>query len=335
MSLSSRDSQNWTREAQTPCTVIVASFRPGSLIHRCVRSLLAQEGAPPEIIIVDSSGDGTAAQLRAAFPTITVIDLPRQTPQAVARKIGVKHARTQFIAITDQDCEVPSDWLQRLLSRHGQGHYDAVGGAITNGTPESAVGTASYLIEFNEFLPEGRPRLTEMIPHCNICFRREAFDTYGPFIEAPPGAEDLLYNFSLCQKGGRLFFDPTISVTHLNRTDFRSFLQHQWVLGFGSAVARRAAPLPGQIFVRYPFLSYGLPLVRLFRTMSRLLFSHRPIFWRYLRLLPLLLPGYMRWSSGFRSGARTSSSLPRLNLSQPVAQSFTKPESAPREIHAR
>lgn len=334
MSRSYSDSKSQAYEPDALCTVVVASFRPGSLIHRCVRSLLGQEGAPLKVIVVDSSGDDTAAQLRAAFPTISVIDLPHQTPQATARNIGVAHARTPFIAITDQDCEVPSDWLQRLLSWHAQGHYDAVGGAIANGTPESAVGAASYLIEFNEFLPMGTPRLTKMIPHCNICFRREVFDTYGAFIEAPPGAEDLLYNFSLRQKGGRLFFDPAISVTHLNRTNFRSFLQHQWMLGFGSAVARRAAPLQGQIFVHFPLLSYGLPFVRLFRTMSRLLFSHRPIFWRYLQLLPILLPGYMRWASGFRTGARDSSPLPRVDLSQPVAPSLTGPETVHRETHA-
>jgi len=333
MSRAPLDSQGQTHNPETLCSVIVASFRPGSLIHRCVRSLLTQEDASPSIIVVDSSGDETAAQLRAAFPTISVIDLPHQTPQSIARRIGIEHARTPFIAITDQDCEVPSNWLQQLLFHHAQAHYDAVGGSIANGTPESAVGTASYLIEFNEFLPDGEPHLTQMIPHCNICFRREVFDSYGPFIEAPPGAEDLLYNFWLSQNGGRLFFDPAIAVRHLNRTDFRSFLRHQWLLGFGSAMARRAAPLSGQIFIRFPFLSYGLPFVRLFRTMSRLLRSHRFIFLRYLRLLPVLLPGYLRWASGFRAGAHAPSSLPLLNPSRPDEHNFTRPQTAPRETH--
>jgi GT2 family glycosyltransferase len=317
------------------CAVVVASFRPGPLIHLCVRSLLAQIGvSSPEIIVVDSSGDGTATQLRTSFPTITVIELPRQTPQAAARNIGVAHSREQFIAFTDQDCIVPQDWLLQLLSWHNQENYDAVGGAIGNGTPESAVGAASYLIEFNEFLPTGKPRLAEMIPHCNICFRREVFTTVGPFIEAPPGAEDLLYNFCVRQQGGRLLFDPSIVVTHLNRTDFSAFLRHQWELGFGSAIARRSAMLKGQPFVHYPFLAYGLPLVRVVRTLSRLFLHNRAALRRYLRLLPFLMPGYFRWTSGFLAGVRSDCPPLPLALKRVVAQETDEPAMTRQEMHS-
>lgn len=300
------------------CAVVVASFRPGPLIHRCLRSLLTQEGVPaPEIVVVDSSADGTVAQLRQQFPTITVIELDRQTPQSAARNIGIAHTRAQFVAITDHDCVVPSNWLQRLLSWHAQGHYEAVGGAVGNGTPDNAVGTASYLIEFNEFLPIGVPQSVDMIPHCNICFRREVFTKIGPFIESPPGAEDLLYNFLICQQGGRIFFDPNIVVTHLNRTGFRTFLRHQRLLGFGSAVARRMATLKGQIFVRHPALAYGLPLLRLVRTTSRLFVHNRPVLLQYLRLLPLIIPGYIRWTAGFLAGLRQDLPVPPATSSEP------------------
>jgi len=271
---------------------------------------------------VDSSGDGTAAQLRASFPSVTVIELPRQTPQAAARNIGVAYSLAKFVAFTDQDCVAPPDWLRRLLSWHERGHYDAVGGAVGNGTPENAVGTASYLIEFNEFLPAGKPWLAEMIPHCNICFRREVFTKVGPFIEAPSGAEDLLYNFLVRQRGGgRLLFDPNTVVTHINRTDFSAFLRHQWELGFGSAVARRTATLKGQPFVHYPLLAYSLPLVRFLRTLSRLLLHNRPALRRYLRLLPFLIPGYFRWTAGFLAGLHPAISPPQLSPKISMPQS--------------
>jgi GT2 family glycosyltransferase len=290
------------------------------LIYRCLNSLLTQEGVPPpEIIVVDSSANGTAARLQREFSSVTVIQLDRQTPQSAARNIGIARTQAQFIAITDHDCVVPPDWLHRLLARHKQGHYQAVGGAVGNGTPDNAVGTASYLIEFNEFLPVGAPRCVAMIPHCNICFRREVFSTIGPFVEAPPGAEDLLYNFLIHQRGGRILFDPNIVVTHLNRTDFRTFLQHQRLLGFGSAVARRSVALKGQIFVRYPLLAYGLPLLRLVRTTGRLLMHNRPALFRYLQLLPFLVPGYVRWTAGFLAGLHQEPSVMPLEVKQASA----------------
>lgn len=287
------------------CAVVVASFRPGQLIDQCLHSLLAQEGvANVQIVVIDSSADGTAERLRRDFPTIDVIGLAQQTHQSIARNIGIAHTQAPFIAITDQDCLVPPDWLARLLARHQADNYAVVGGAIGNGTPESVVGTASYLIEFNEFLPADSSHLVPTVPHCNVCFRREAFSTVGPFVAMPPGAEDQVYNFLLSQKGQRILFDPAIVVTHQNRTDFSAFLRHQRLLGFGSAIARRTVAIPGQLFIHHPTLAYTLPFVRLLRTQARLLSTNRPALLRYLRLLPLLLPGYVSWTKGFRAGLR-------------------------------
>jgi GT2 family glycosyltransferase len=284
---------------------VVASFKPGHLIDRCLPSLLAQQGiADLEIIVVDSSANGTAERLQQDFPTVNVINLEQQTPQSIARNLGVARTHAPFVAITDQDCVVPADWLIRLLARHREGEYAAVGGAIGNGTPASAVGTASYLIEFNEFLPVGEPRLVTMVPHCNVCFRREVFTTVGPFVAVPPGAEDLVFNFLLCQQGGHILFDPAIVVEHLNRTAFLRFLRHQRLLGFGSAVARQTAALKGQVFIRHPSLVYSLPLVRLVRTVGRLLVNNRSALLRYLSLLPILLPGHAAWTAGFLTGVR-------------------------------
>jgi len=275
------------------------------VIDQCLTALLAQQGVPHfQIIVVDSSADGTVERLRRDFPIVEVIALDQQTHQSSARNIGITYTQASFIAITDQDCIAPPDWLARLLVRHQDGDYAVVGGAIGNGTPKNTVGTASYLIEFNEFMPTGKLRLVSMVPHCNVCFRREVFSTVGPFVAVPPGAEDQVFNFLLCQRGQRILFDPAIVVDHLNRTDFSTFLRHQRLLGFGSAVARRTVAIPGQMFVRHPFLAYALPLVRLGRTTGRLLSSNRPALLQYFRLLPILLPGYVSWTKGFLAGLR-------------------------------
>lgn len=299
------DSGPRTPDLGLSCAVVVASFKPGHLIDRCLHSLLAQQGiADLQIVVVDSSANGTAERLQRDFPMIEVVGLAQQTPQSIARNIGVARTHAPFVAITDHDCVVPPDWLARLLAHHREGEYAVVGGAVGNGTPTSAVGTASYLIEFNEFLPAGKPRLVTMVPHCNVCFRREVFTTVGSFVAVPPGAEDLVFNFLICQQGGRILFDPAIVVEHLNRTAFLRFLRHQRLLGYGSAVARQTVALKGQILLRRPSLIYSLPFVRLVRTAARLAVSNRLTLLRYLSLLPILLPGHLTWTWGFRSGVR-------------------------------
>ena len=326
------DAGRRTPDAGLSCAVVVASFRPGHLINRCLHSLLAQQGiAELEVVVVDSSTNGTAERLRRDFPTVEIIGLDRQTPQSMARNIGVARTHAPFVAITDHDCVVPPDWLVRLLTHHRQGEYAAVGGAVGNGTPTNSVGTASYLIEFNEFMPVGEPRLVTMVPHCNVCFRREVFTTVGPFVEVPPGAEDLVFNFLLCQQGGRILFDPAIVVEHINRKAFLKFLRHQRLLGIGSAVARRTVALDGQIFVRYPGLACSLPLIRLLRTGARLASNNPTILRRYLMLLPILLPGYALWTAGFFAGLRRP--LPVTSVTSPRDGSLTrKPEEAPENL---
>jgi len=286
-------------------SVVVPSYRPGTLLEGCVEALLRQEAPVPyEVIVVDSSADGTAERLAARFPACRTIALATRTPQAMARNVGVAAARGAYVALTDHDCLVPRDWLARLLGRHAGGDYAAVGGAVANGTPRSLVGTAAYWIEFNDFTP-GRPSgPVPQVPHCNVCFRRDALPTDGPFPALPPCAEDLTFNHLLTSAGGTIFFDAGIVVTHLNRTRAGAYLSHQYVLGAGSAVARRLVPLPGGLFLRQPLLAPVLPVVRLAGTLGRIARRHPARMPLVVALLPLLLAGYACWTAGFLHGRR-------------------------------
>ncbi len=286
-------------------SVLVPSYRPGRLIDGCLAGLLAQDlGEPYEIIVVESSGDGTAERLRAAFPTIRVIAPPDRTFPAEAQNIGVTAAQGAFVAITNHDCLVPPGWLRGLLARHDAGDYAAVGGAVLNGTPRSLVGTAAYWSEFNEFTP-GRPAgVVPGVPQCNVCFRRTALVGAAPFPAVRFGAEELTFNYELTRAGGAIFFDPGVPVTHLNRTSLAAFLRHQRALGAGSAMARRLVPLPGAIATRHPFLIPLLVPLRIGRLLARVARRHPRELLRAVLLLPLFTAGYATWAVGFRRGAR-------------------------------
>ncbi len=284
-------------------SVIVPCYRPGGMIDDCLTTVLDQElDAPYEVIVVESSGDGTAARLAEKFPACRVIAPPARTFPAEAQNIGVAAARAAFIAITNHDCLVPRGWLAGLLARHAAGSYAAVGGAVANGTPESLIGTAAYWCEFNEFTPGRSAGTVPGVAQCNVCFRREALAGPTPFPTVRFGAEELTFNYELTRAGGVFHFDPTIVVTHRNRTTWRAFLDHQWVLGMGSAMARRLVPLPGGVLIRHPALIPLLPGFRLGRLLARVARRHPRELPRTLVLSPLLLAGYVRWAAGFRRG---------------------------------
>jgi hypothetical protein len=140
------------------------------------------------------------------------------------------------------------------------------------------------------------------VPHCNVCFRRQALPGGAPFPAVRPCAEDLTFNHLLTTRGATMYFDPTIVVRHLNRTRLREFVAHQRELGAGSAVARRLVPLAGGVFVRHPALTVFLPAVRLIGTLARVTRRHPRELPMFLALLPLLLRGYVAWTRGFLEG---------------------------------
>lgn len=286
-------------------SVVVPCYRPGPLIDGCLEGLLDQDlDGPYEVIVVESSGDGTAERLRARFSRCRVIAPPARTLPAEAQNIGVAAATGAFIAITNHDCVIPRDWLRRLLARHAAGTYAAVGGAVANGTPRSLVGTTAYWSEFNEFTT-GRPAgEVPGVPQCNVCFRRTALVGSAPFPTVRFGAEELTFNYELTRAGGVFFFDPSIVITHVNRTTVRAFLAHQRILGIGSAMARRLVPLSGAVLIRHPALIPLLPALRLTRLLSRVARRHPGELPKVIGLAPLLLIGYAVWAAGFWRGSR-------------------------------
>jgi GT2 family glycosyltransferase len=286
-------------------SVVVPCYRPGALIDGCLAGLLEQDlDGPYEVIVVESTGDGTAERLTSRFPRCRVIAPRARTLPAEAQNIGVAAAAGPFIAITNHDCLVPRSWLRSMLVRHGAGTYAAVGGAIANGTPRSLVGTAAYWSEFNEFTTGRHAEPVPGVPQCNVCFRRTALVGATPFPTVRFGAEELTFNYELTRAGGVFFFDPAIVVTHLNRTTLQAYLTHQRVLGMGSAMARRLVPLPGTVLIRHPALIPLLPLLRVSRLLSRVARRHPGELPKVLGLTPLLLLGYTIWAAGFWTGRR-------------------------------
>jgi glycosyltransferase involved in cell wall biosynthesis len=281
--------------------VIIPSYNGSNTIRRCVQSVLEQDLQDPyEVIVVDSSDDGTDEILRQHFPSIRLLRLPQRTAAGEARNLGVETAGSQFLAFTDADCIVSRDWLRRMLARHGEGEYTAVGGSILNGTPESFVGSAEHLFAFNEFLPQSPERLVPSMPTCNVCYRASTLAEQRFESDWPTGwASDLMLNWRLSRRQAKLLFDPTIQVTHINRTRLLISLRHQYLIGKSSCWVRKRTDLPGRFFVDHPMLAPAVSLVRMTRIALRLWQTDRTQTVRFLRLLPWVALDALAWGAGF------------------------------------
>lgn len=286
-------------------------------IEACLESLLSQEAAPGEIIVVDSSSDGTSGIVTRQFPQVKLRQKKKPSFPGPARNYGASKANGSIIAFIDADCVAEPDWTRRIVAWHNQGHQ-VVGGAITVGNPANPVAWAGHLSEFREFRPIGEPRPVPHIPTCNISYRKKLIDETGGFPDSYYPQEDLLFNYMLNQKGLQIWFDPEMQVRHFCRERLPDFLSHQHRIGRvthstllrielpGSTVARRAwlawmvAPLLGLVkFLRTVPLLHARSAQ--FQTCPTLSYGSQ----RFIRLkiLALLVLGCLWWGRGFAAGA--------------------------------
>ena len=95
-------------------SVVIVSYNTRDVTCRCVQSVLASCDATVQVIVVDNcSSDGSAMELRARFPQITVIDSPANGGFAFGNNIGFEHAVGRYVLVLNPDAEVEPDTIAR------------------------------------------------------------------------------------------------------------------------------------------------------------------------------------------------------------------------------
>jgi glycosyltransferase involved in cell wall biosynthesis len=289
------------QQIEPQVSIIIPCYNSERTIRQCLTAIFNQRTTIPfDVIVVDSSTDSTPRIVEQDFPASRLFHLSRRTFAGAARNIGMRASKAPFCLMIDSDCIAAPDVVERVIARHKEATYAAVGGSLANGTPRSLSGWTGYLIEFKEFMPAAPKRLEKGMPTANIAYRREALERFGGFDDDMWLAEDILLNYRMFSAGEQLLFDPEITVTHLNRTGWREVLSYQVSLGKLSAVARRRGGLPGSFLLDYPILVLLMPFVRTFNAVKWLVAIKDK---EALRVLLLLWPMYLLaatfWSYGF------------------------------------
>jgi GT2 family glycosyltransferase len=275
-------------------SVIIASYRSWDTLPLVLDALAPQvEAEGCDVVVVDSSADGRAEQVAKRWPWLRLIALPERAPPGRARNLGVEVCLGEIVAFVDADAIPEPNWLAALRSDL-TAEVDAVAGAVLNGTPRSRVGTAGYLLEFADWMPERHGRV-EHGATCNLLVRRDVLLRAGGFREDIEGGEDTIFTFTL-GRAGRLAFAPAARVRHLNRTAWRSYLRHQRALGRSFVIVCGSVDFPHGWLAR-PSLSPAAFLFRL-AALGRRLLPHPGRLARAVALTPHLVAGTFAWALG-------------------------------------
>jgi GT2 family glycosyltransferase len=275
-------------------SVGVPAFRAWSTLPAVLDALASQVHDGCEVLVFESGTRDDAPFAR--WPWVRAVTVPERVLPGEARNRAAAAARGDVLVFLDADAVPDPGWLAALESALRPG-VDAVAGAVGNGTPASAVGTAGWALEFADWHTDRRTPLRHAAS-CNLLVRRAALRD-GFATDLWPG-EDTLLSAPLAA-AGRLAFAPDARVRHLNRTGLVDFLRHQVRLGrvFPAVTARALGrPLLGRrLLVPLTFpLRLAAVAVRL-RRIGDDVQSRR-------RVAPLVVLGAAAWAVGVASAPR-------------------------------
>ena len=283
-------------------SVILPSYNSAPHIRQCLATIRAQTTKLPfEVILVDSSHDGTDQIVAEEFPEVRLFHFQERCYVGKARNIGVDQARGEIVLFLDTDCIPDPTWIDDMY--HGiQNHEaDGVGGAVENGTPGNITGSVGFYLEFFRFLAyKGTPNHTPFFMGGNSGFRRDVCRSLR-FNDWRLGGEDFIFTWQLAQRGKTLLFLPSVVVRHMNKTGVRKVLRYQFWLGSGACLYRQTVSPTFKSFLEYVPIAIFLSPPFIMLWISALVLRRRGILeWlKFLRLVPFLFLAHCVWASGF------------------------------------
>lgn len=278
-------------------SVIVASYNSRHTIAACLESLRRQvTGKAFEVIVADSSNDGTGDLVAARFPEVRLLRFEERKYPGDARNAGIEAARADIVASVDADCEAREDWVEQVLAAH-QHPAVAIGGAIGNANPGSYVACAAYLCEFSEWMPGAPKRWLSNIATANLSYKKWIFEKYGHFIEGTYGS-DTDFNWRLGRDGHRLLWEPSIVVAHRSIEGFGKFLRHEFKHGKDCGRMRVASQQFSMLRRLLYAVSFFLIPVKLYAVIAARNVRCRSYLRDFLAATPLVALGLYSWSLG-------------------------------------
>lgn len=285
-------------KGNVPVSVIIPSYNSSATIEKCLRSLQNQKTeASFEVIVVDSSTDGTAEIVAQQFPFVSLYAFSQRKYPGAARNVGVWQAQGDILAFTDADCIIASDWIAQIIQAHEGTSHPIIGGALDNGNPESYIGWAYYFCKFTQWLPQcSAGEMTECPTGC-LSIKKWAFEQYGPFPEKGY-CSDTDFNMKVVKAGYQPLFVPAIKVSHINISHLKRFLTHQPRHGKAFAQLRvKAEEFSPARRLLYALGSPLLPFLLWFRAAKRI-FRAKSYARQFIFSTPLILLGLLLWSIG-------------------------------------
>jgi glucosyl-dolichyl phosphate glucuronosyltransferase len=241
-----------------PCvvSVVLCTFNRESMLGPAIEGLLGQSAsAPPfELIVVDNASTDATRQVVERYMAAAGgrLRYAFEATQGLsdARNAGIRAARADVVAFTDDDVRVAPNWVE-VIRRTFDAHpdVDCLGGRTLPEWPSTPpawltplhwVGPLA-LQDYGDAPVIVDARQAVCLAGANFAFRKQVFDRVGPFSPAYPRSEDTELMIRLWLSGGRAMYVPDMLVhAAVQHERLEKGYHRRWHFNIGRCNARMA-----------------------------------------------------------------------------------------------
>jgi GT2 family glycosyltransferase len=258
-------------------TAVISTRNRGERVAETVRSVLKNDYPHFVLVVIDQSEDDLTANAIGHFLKDPRFQYMRSLTRGLSagRNVGIKSAQSELIALTDDDCEPPINWLKELAAAFAlDRRIGVVFGNVEAAPHELAKGFIPTCIQTKPFLAR---RISEQYKSegMSACMgiRRNLWESLGGFDEmlgagsSFKAAEEMDFALRALSAGHFVYSTPEARVIHHGFRTWREGkrLIQAYLYGTGAAFAKQMKSRPG------PTLSV---LARIGRRWS---FGHPPV----------------------------------------------------------
>jgi hypothetical protein len=211
-------------------SVVIASATGSDFLFRCLDSLEGQaEGAGAELIVVDRCGDAWRERVRERFPTVTVLAWPGAERPSVPqlRACGVDASQAEIVAIIEEHCVAPDDWMDTILAAF-EPNDSAIGGPIRDHEFKRLRDWAVYFAEYHNDLPPWEAGERSWLNDANAAYARRSLIKHRAILGDSYWA--IALHPRLVADGARMRSVPAMGVRHTGPFNYGYYLRQRYLL---------------------------------------------------------------------------------------------------------
>lgn len=253
-----------------------------------------------EVVVVDDGSSDNTAQIVKIYPVKYFFQ--KNQGAGSARNYGAQKAKGEWLVFLDSDCEVPKNWLKKVVETIEKNHdFDVFGGGVKKPKKPSLLGWADYFSSwFNAYEGLKKQETDTYLPSLNLLVQRVAFNKIKGFWKRKMTGEDVDFCFRARQRGFRIMFEPQLAVWH-QTPSLKGYFKHFFNWGSHAYQVRGQNPAMPFSFLFKNNLWWSIllfwPIVFGFTCFLFIKwFKYEPI--RIIYVLPLILLGRIAYAFG-------------------------------------